>query len=93
MDEGDLATLSHDLELSFNLQGGDFSRLRSIEGAMKSLDRGEYGLCASCGEDIKEKRLEVVPWATMCLRCQSEAEMVASAPMALAGLEGDGPEL
>ena len=92
-DEGDLATLSHDRELSYNLQEGDFSRLRSIEGALKSLDRGEYGVCASCGEDINEKRLEVVPWATMCIRCQGEAEMEASSRGVASGREGDGPEL
>ena len=91
-DEGDLATISHDRELAFNLQEGDFSRLRSIEGAMKSLDRGEYGVCISCGEDINEKRLEVVPWATMCIRCQGEAEMESSSRMPGSGPEGEGAE-
>ena len=92
-DEGDLATLSHDRELSYNLQEGDFSRLRSIEGALQSVDRGEYGVCVSCGEDINEKRLEVLPWATMCIRCQGEAEMEASSQIAGSRLEGEGPEL
>ena len=92
-DEGDLATISHARELFFNLQEGDLARLRSIEEAMEALDRGQYGECIRCDDDINEKRLEVVPWATMCVRCQDEAEMEASSQTLLDGLEGQGPEL
>ena len=89
-DEGDLATISHARELFYNLQEGDVARLRSIEEARKSLARGEYGKCVRCAEDINEKRLEVVPWARMCLVCQGETEMEAS--MVLSGSGGDEPE-
>jgi DnaK suppressor protein len=73
-DEGDLATISHDRELLYNLHESDFQRLTFIKEALKALDRGQYGECVRCGEDINEKRLLAVPWATMCIRCQEEAE-------------------
>jgi len=92
-DEGDLATISHARELFFNLQEGDLARLRSIEEAMEALDRGQYGECIRCDDDINEKRLEVVPWATMCVRCQEEAEMEGSSQTVQGGLEGEEPEL
>lgn len=92
-DEGDLATINHARELFYNLQEGDLARLKSIEVAMKAVDRGEYGECVRCGEDINEKRLEVLPWATMCISCKESAEMEASSPMVVAGQDGDGPEL
>jgi len=92
-DEGDLAIISHARELFYNLQEGDLARLRSIEKAMEALDRGQYGECIRCDDDIDEKRLEVVPWATMYVRCQQEAEMEASSQTVLDGLEGEGPEL
>ena len=91
--EGDLATISHARELFFNLQEGDLARLRSIEEAMEALDRGQYGECIRCDDDINEKRLEIVPWATMCIRCQEEAEMEGSSQTVQAGLEGEEPEL
>ena len=84
-DEGDLATISHARELFFNLQEGDLARLRSIEEAMEALDRGQYGECIRCDDDINEKRLEAVPWATMCARCQEEAEMEGSSETVQAG--------
>ncbi|MHA1165298.1 MAG: TraR/DksA family transcriptional regulator [Alphaproteobacteria bacterium] len=40
-----------------------------IENALKRLDEDEYGFCAQCGEDISEKRLEIDPAATHCIKC------------------------
>jgi DnaK suppressor protein len=60
---------------------------------MEALDRGQYGECIRCDDDINEKRLEIVPWATMCIRCQEEAEMDGSSQTVQAGLEGEEPEL
>ena len=73
-DEGDLATINHNKDILYHLHESDFQRLRFIEQALKALDRGQYGDCVRCGEDIDEKRLIAVPWATLCIRCQEEAE-------------------
>ena len=87
-DEGDLATISHDKELLYNLHEDAFARLRFIQEAIKALDRGQYGECVRCGKDISEKRLLAVPWATLCIRCQEETEAEhISSRMVLAGLE------
>ncbi|HEY2381563.1 MAG TPA: TraR/DksA family transcriptional regulator [Terriglobia bacterium] len=87
-DEGDLAAISHNKELFYNLHESDFARLRFIEEAIKALDRGQYGECVRCGTDISEKRLQAIPWATLCIRCQEETEAdEVSSNMALAGSE------
>ena len=85
-DEGDLATISHNKELLYNLHESDFARLRLINEAIKALDRGQYGECVRCGNEINEKRLLAVPWAALCIHCQEETEMAdASSRMVLAG--------
>jgi len=92
-DEGDLATISHNKELLYNLHESDFMRLRFIQEALKALDRGQYGECVRCGEDINEKRLVAVPWATLCIRCQEEVEKDhLSSRQVQAGLEGEETE-
>ena len=92
-DEGDLATISHNKELLYNLHESDFQRLKSIQEALKRMDRGEFGECIHCGEDINEKRLSAVPWATMCISCQEEAEKESSSPRAvLAGMSKSDQE-
>jgi len=73
-DEGDLALISHNKELLYNLHESDFRRLKAIEDALKRIHREEYGVCGHCGEDINEKRLVAVPWAKMCIQCQEETE-------------------
>ena len=89
-DEGDLATISHDKHLLYNLQEGDFRRVRFIKEALRAMDQGQYGECARCGEDISEKRLEAVPWATVCVECQERAEQEHTpSPLALTGLQDE----
>ena len=85
-DEGDLAAISHNKDLLYNLHESDFALLKSIDQAMKALDRGQYGECIRCGNDINEKRLLAVPWAALCIHCQEETEMAdASSRLVLAG--------
>src|SRR5437762_11711221 len=63
-DQGDLATISHNKEVLYNLHESDFQRLRSIQEAMKRMDRCECAECVGCGEDISEKRLAAAPSPT-----------------------------
>ena len=42
-----------------------------IDQAMKLINDGEYGYCLSCGDEIAEKRLEIDPTATHCVKCIS----------------------
>ena len=93
-DEGDLAIISHDRDLLYNLQEADFTRLKSIDAALDRLSAGEYGECLSCGEAINEKRLAAVPWVTRCIRCQEETETeLASSQLVLASADGEPPEM
>lgn len=52
--------------------------LTAIRIALFLIDRGEYGSCVECERDIHAKRLEAVPWAIRCVKCQEKyEEMVA----------------
>ena len=43
--------------------------IRGIQAALERISEGTYGVCAVCGEEIGESRLEVVPEATRCVKC------------------------
>ena len=47
--------------------------LAQVEDALTRLDEGTYGTCLKCGEEISPERLEAVPFATLCIRCQQES--------------------
>jgi DnaK suppressor protein len=58
------------------------SRLASeVRSALTRIDEGTYGLCENCDHPIAAKRLDIVPWARLCVSCQGrqEAERVYSA--------------
>lgn len=52
----------------------DSRMLRQIDEALKHISSGTYGICANCEEDISAKRLLAVPWASLCIHCQNEAD-------------------
>jgi DnaK suppressor protein len=49
-------------------------QLETIDGALRAADRGEYGICAHCGQPIPPERLRVLPETQMCVRCKSAEE-------------------
>ena len=85
-DEGDLALISHNKELLYKMHESDFRRLKAIEDALKRIQREEYGVCTECEEDINEKRLVAVPWATTCIACQEEVERENASETTMAGV-------
>lgn len=52
-------------------------KLQDIESALRSIEKGHYGICERCGKPIEIERLEVKPDATLCLTCQQEVERLA----------------
>jgi len=45
------------------------NELKNIEGALKKTSENTYDICSICGEKINPKRLEVMPEATLCIKC------------------------
>jgi DnaK suppressor protein len=45
------------------------TQIARIRNALDRMDKGEFGICADCGEDILEKRLEADPAAPLCVAC------------------------
>jgi len=68
------ATATLDRELDYSLEGNSEHVLTDIDGALRRIDDGTYGICASCGKQIAEERLEARPWASLCIDCAREAE-------------------
>jgi len=49
-------------------------KLESIEYAIRSLQKGMYGICEMCGERIDPARLKALPHTTLCVRCKASLE-------------------
>ena len=73
-DPADMAANAYTKELLMSMSTNDRQLLDSIDAALARIAEGEYGKCINCGEPIQEKRLEAVPWARHCIRCQDLIE-------------------
>jgi DnaK suppressor protein len=45
--------------------------LADVERALAKMDDGTYGTCDNCGAPIPPARLEIRPWAVLCVNCAS----------------------
>jgi DnaK suppressor protein len=59
------------------------ARARQLEEIAEALERladdpEGVGLCEACDEPIPARRLELQPWARLCITCQSEKEAEAA---------------
>ncbi|PYS48749.1 MAG: RNA polymerase-binding protein DksA [Acidobacteria bacterium] len=73
-DPADMAANAYTKELLFSMSANDRRLLELIDEALERIEAGEFGNCVHCGEPMLEKRLEAVPWARHCLRCQDLQE-------------------
>jgi RNA polymerase-binding transcription factor len=76
MDSGDQALVDLEREMGISLQEMRNRERQLIDDALDSLDEGTYGMCADCGEEISEKRLHALPFARLCVECQSKRELM-----------------
>jgi DnaK suppressor protein len=55
---------------------GQAGLLRQIDRALAKLanEPDDFGLCEDCEEEIATKRLAAVPYATLCVTCQSKRD-------------------
>jgi DnaK suppressor protein len=71
-DEGDLSQQHHEEWIFLNRNTIDMKLLREISDALHRIEIGQYGACMECEEPISVKRLDAVPWARYCVKCQEQ---------------------
>lgn len=73
-DSVDIAADDIDRKMLESLGAKDLKRMRLIDSALSRIETGKYGVCLKCGKKIPEERLEAIPYALMCVECQSADE-------------------
>ena len=77
-DVADAAFDSQGEELASQLAQVEAKELAQIDLALKRLKQGQYGLCDGCASKIPVARLSALPYSTLCVKCQREAEKDSS---------------
>ncbi|MFA4817754.1 MAG: TraR/DksA family transcriptional regulator [Parcubacteria group bacterium] len=48
-------------------------KLQAVIEALEKMEKGTYGICAECGEEIEIDRLRANPSARRCIKCKNQA--------------------
>ena len=70
----DTETFEREKEMTLKQNARDL--LEEVSEALRKINNGTYGICASCKKPIPERRLEAKPSAIYCVSCQSMLEGV-----------------
>jgi DnaK suppressor protein len=56
-------------EVIYNLDSLAKTELLQINAALQRINKGVYGVCSRCGENIAPERLKALPYADNCTDC------------------------
>jgi DnaK suppressor protein len=73
-DIGDMSSLAYSRDVLFNLSENQRRRILDINVALEQIEKGEYGICMGCGEEISPRRMEVRPFSRYCIDCKTDIE-------------------
>jgi DnaK suppressor protein len=73
-DEGDLSVLELEQDLNCRRINACSQSLSQIAEALDRLRQAVYGVCAECGAEIGERRLQAMPFTPYCVECQELLE-------------------
>lgn len=62
----EVAQFSDNLSLEDELE----KALRDVESALELIEKGTYGICKYCGQQIDERRLIARPTSSSCIQCK-----------------------
>ncbi len=53
-----------------NVDAAALAEIKRTDEALDRIREGLYGQCQKCGHEIAGERVEVIPFATICIPCQ-----------------------
>src|SRR4051812_28892806 len=73
-ESADAGTATFEREKDLSIENNVRDLLRKIEGALKRMDAGTYGLCERCGKPIEKARIKALPYAELCIKDAQAAQ-------------------
>ena len=71
-DLADQASGNNEVHIQLRLKQTDAKILQAIEEALYRMEKGTYGVCKDCGEEIAPVRLNAIPWTRSCITCKEK---------------------
>ena len=62
----------NEVHVNLRLLQIDAKLVRAIDAAINRIDKGVYGICTNCEQEIGLARLKAVPWTSVCIECKEK---------------------
>jgi len=73
-DPTDRASLESDRNFLLRIRDRERKLIAKIREGLERIEKGTFGICEVCGDEISEERLEARPVTTLCIDCKTDAE-------------------
>lgn len=70
----DMASDSYERDLVFDIVSNEQEVAYRVDEALRRIDDNSFGKCLNCGKKISKARLNVVPYASLCVPCKQKEE-------------------
>ncbi|HBB75940.1 MAG TPA: transcriptional regulator [Planctomycetaceae bacterium] len=71
----DIGSDAFEQEFTLSLMANEEDTLEQVEQALGRIRARKFGICEDCGGVIARKRLEAIPFASVCIRCAEKREL------------------
>jgi DnaK suppressor protein len=71
----DIGSDAFEQEFTLSLMANEEDTLEQVEEALGRIRARKFGICEDCGGVIARKRLEAIPFASVCIRCAEKREL------------------
>jgi DnaK suppressor protein len=72
--QADLGTETFEQDKTIGMAERTAAEIQAIDDALERIEAGTYGICEKCRARILPERLQALPSAARCTRCQAEQE-------------------
>lgn len=70
----DIGTATFERERDLSLERNTKDILGRVNQALEKMNKGTYGVCAHCGDEIDPARLKALPYVDLCIKCKKKEE-------------------
>jgi DnaK suppressor protein len=78
VDAVDRASQKTEIDVSIGLAENEAYLRTEIDAALDRVSHGAFGICEECGTVIGANRLNAIPYARFCIRCERRIEQGAT---------------
>ena len=71
-DMADQASGNNEVHIQLKLKQTDAKILQAIDEALARIEKGTFGVCRDCGEEIAAARMNAIPWTRVCITCKEK---------------------